>query len=98
MMIKFVTDDDNKLYYELAGHPLCCYDETSKCQSSLRVLRAAATHFSELRKLKRIVYEAKREDFKIESIDTALCAGDFEKLCKLWHVTLQRSIQHRADK
>jgi len=77
------SDDDNKLYYELAGHPLPCYDENSKCQSSLRVLRAAATHFPELRKLKRIVYEAKREDFKVESIDTALCAGDFEKLCKL---------------
>jgi len=30
--------------------------------------------------LKRIVYEAKREDFKI---DVALCAEDFEKLCKL---------------
>ena len=29
-------------YYELAGHPLPC---TSDCQSSLRVLRAAATHF-----------------------------------------------------
>ena len=68
------SDNDNKLYYELAGHPLSYYDENSKCQSSLSVLRSAATHFLELRKLKRIVYEAKREDFKI---DTALACWGF---------------------
>ena len=49
------SDNDNKLYYVLAGHPLSCYDENFKCQSSLIVLRAAATHFPELCKLKRIV-------------------------------------------
>jgi len=58
------SDDDNELYYQLAGHPLPCYDENSKCQSSLRALRAAATHYPELRKLKRIIYEAERENLK----------------------------------
>ena len=32
-------------YYELAGHPLPCTMVNADCKSSLRVLRAAATHF-----------------------------------------------------
>ena len=58
------------LYYELAGHPLPC---TSDCQSSLRVLRAAATHFPQLRRLVCLLYEAIRQHRLLESIDTALC-------------------------
>ena len=46
------------LYYELAGHPLPC---TSDCQSSLRVLRAAATHFPQLRRLVCLLYDAIRQ-------------------------------------
>ena len=61
------------LYYELAGHPLPC---TSDCQSSLRVLRAAATHFPQLRRLVYLLYDAIRQHRLLENIDTALCAGD----------------------
>ena len=69
------------LYYELAGHPLLpC---TSDCQSSLRVLRAAATHFPPLCRLVCLLYDAIRQHRLLESIDTALCAGDLEKLLKL---------------
>ena len=68
------------LYYELAGHPLPC---TSDCQSSLRVLRAAATHFPQLRRLVCLLYDAIRKHRLLESIDIALCAGDFAKLSKL---------------
>ena len=62
------------LYYELAGHPLPC---TSDCQSSLRVLRAGATHFPQLRRLVCLLYEAITQHRLLESIDTALCAGNF---------------------
>ena len=68
------------LYYELAGHPLPC---TSDCQSNLRVLRAAATHFPQLRRLVCLLYEAIRQHRLLQSIYTALCAGDFAKLSKL---------------
>ena len=60
------------LYYELAGHPL---PSTSDCQSSLRVLRAAATHFPQLHRLVCLLYEAIRQHRLLESIDTVLCAG-----------------------
>ena len=32
-------------YHELAGHPLPCSMVNAECNSSLRILRAAATHF-----------------------------------------------------
>ena len=83
------------LYYELAGHLLPC---TSDCQSSLRVLRAAATHFPQLRRLVCLLYDAIRQHRLLESIDTALCAGDLEKLLKLCAVSygkLFRSIDSK---
>ena len=53
------------------------------CKSKLRVLRAAALHFPQLRKLLYHVYETIREHQPIEGIDVALAAGDFENLCEL---------------
>ena len=85
------------LYYELAGHPLPC---TSDCQSSLRVLRAAATHFPQLRRLVCLLYDAIRQHRLLESIDTALCAGYFAKLWKLCTVSygkLFSSIDSKED-
>ena len=70
------------LYYELAGHPLPC---TSDCQSSLRVLRAAA--FPQLHRLVCLLYDAIRQNRLLECIDTELCAGDLEKLLKLCAVS-----------
>ena len=66
------------LYYELAGHAL---PYTSDCQSSLRALRAAATHFPQLRRFLHLLYEGIRHHRLLESIDTALCAGDFKTMC-----------------
>ena len=57
------------------------------CQSRLRVLRAAAPHFPQLRKLLYLLYEAIREHQLIDSIDVALDAGDFENLCELCGVS-----------
>ena len=82
------------LYYELAGHPLPC---TSDCQSSLRVLRAAATHFPQLRRLVCLLYDAIRQHRLLESIDTALCAGDLEKLCAVSYGKLFSSIDSNED-
>ena len=74
------ADNDGKPYYELAGHPLPCSQANSHCESSLRVLRAAATHFPVLRRFLILLYEAIRQHRLLDRIDTALCAGDFEAL------------------
>ena len=68
---------------ELNGHPLPCAQEDSGCLSTLRMLRAAAPHYSCLRKLLQHVYEAIRLHRFINDIDVALCNGDFEQLCLL---------------
>ena len=70
-------------YHELAGHPLPCTTVSTDCESSLRVLRAGATHFPLLKRLVGLLYEAIRQHRLLGSIDTALRAGDFEKLTKL---------------
>ena len=45
-------------YHELAGHPLPCSMVNAECDSSLRILRAAATHFPLLRRFIVLLYEA----------------------------------------
>ena len=70
-------------YYELGGHPLPCSQVNSHCESSLRILRAAATHYPLLRRFLVLLYEAIRYHHLLDSIDTALCAGDFETLSKI---------------
>ena len=72
-------------YRELAGHPLTCTN--FGCESSLRVIRAAAAHFPVVRMFTVLLYTAIRQHRLIDSIDTALCAGDFEKLAELCHVS-----------
>ena len=79
--------DHEMPYHELAGHPLPCTVVNADCKSSLRVVRAAATHFPLLRRLVGLLYEAIRQHRLLESIDTALYAGDFEKLTELCRIT-----------
>ena len=55
----------------------------AECDSSLRILRAAATHFSLLRRFVVLLYEAIRLHRQLDRIDTALCAGDFSCLVQL---------------
>ena len=80
-------DYDQKPYYEVAGHPLPCSHNNSMCQRRLRVLRAAAPHFPQLHKFLFLLYNAIREHRPLDSIDTALCAGDFHELCKICGVS-----------
>ena len=78
----------------LAGHPLPC---TSDCQSSLRALRAAATHFPQLRRFLHLLYEGIRQHRLLESIDTALCTGDFEKLSKLCAISYCKLLSSKGS-
>ena len=77
---RMLSINTSKPYYELAGHPLPCATVNSNCKSSLRILRAAATHFPLLRRLVVLLYEAIRLHRLLDNIDTGLCAGDFKKL------------------
>ena len=70
-------------YHELAGHPLPCSMVNAECDSSLRILRAAATHFPLLRRFVVLLYEAIRLHRQLDRIDTGLCAGDFSCLVQL---------------
>ena len=80
-----LNSEHEKPYRELAGHPLTCTN--LGCGSNLRVIRAAAGHFPVVRMLTVLLYTAIRQHRLIDSIHTALCAGDFEKLAELCHVS-----------
>ena len=64
---------------DLKGHPLVCSNDGG-CQSKLRVLRAATTHFPVLRKLLRQVHSAITNHKCVFEIDKALCTGNYETL------------------
>ena len=70
-------------YHELAGYPLPCSSVNAECNSSLTILRAAATHFPLLRRFVVLLYEAIRLHHQLDKIDTAVCAGDFSSLVQL---------------
>ena len=74
-------------YHELLGHPLPCTHANAECQSFLRILRAASTHFPVLRSFVCLVYEARKLHTFLESVDTALCSGNFEKLSNLCNIS-----------
>ena len=81
------TMDDGRLtdYYPVAlqGHPLVC-SNNSGCQSKLRVLRAASTHYPVLRKFLHQLSNARTSYRCIHDIDQALCAGQY---CRLMEIT-----------
>ena len=86
---------------ELKGYPLPCAQVGSECLSTLRLLRAVAPHYEDVRKLLYLVYRAIRLHVFINSIDVALCNGKFEALCKLLDITdyaeLLRASNQSAD-
>ena len=69
-------------YHELAGHPLPCSIVNAECDSRLRILRAAATHFPLLRRFVVLLYEAIRLHRQLDRINSALCA-DFNSLVQI---------------
>ena len=70
----------------LKGHPLVCSSSSGGCQSQLRVLRAAATHFPVLRQFLHDVHSAIRSHMCVFEIDKALCSGNFQRLMQITDV------------
>ena len=68
----------------LKSHPLICSSSSGGCQSKLRVLRAASTHFPVLRQFLHDVHSAIRSHMCVFEIDKALCAANY---CKLMEIT-----------
>lgn len=71
---------------EYKGHPLVCFSDDSNCHSTLRVLRAGATHFPVLRKFLGHLYKALNSHNIIHDIDKSLCLGDYKSLMKITQV------------
>ena len=69
---------------ELKGHPIVCH--TGDCSSTLRILRAASTHFPVLRKLLPYVTDAVSCHNVVHDIDNALHCGNYQYLMKLLDV------------
>ena len=70
---------------DLKGHPLVC-SNSARCQSKLRVLRAASTHFPVLRKFLRQTHSAITNHKCVFEIDKALCTGNYEKLMNIANI------------
>ena len=70
----------------LKGHPLVCSSGSGGCQSQLRVLRAAATHFPVLRQFLHDVHSAIRSHMCVFEIDKALCSGSYQRLMQTTNV------------
>ena len=77
------TMDDGRLTdycpVALQGHPLVCSNNNG-CQSKLRVLRAASTHYPVLRQFLHQLSSARTSHRCIDDIDQALCAGQYRRL------------------
>ena len=69
----------------LKGHPIVCYTGDS-CTSTLRILRAASTHFPVLRKFLVHVTTALPCHKIVCSIDNALQCGNYKKLMQITNV------------
>ena len=69
----------------LKGHPIVCYTGDS-CTSTLRILRAASTHFPVLRKFLVHVTTALSCHKIVCSIDSALQCGNYKKLMQFTDV------------
>ncbi len=54
------------------GHPLVCSNDGG-CRSTLRILRAASTHYPVLRNFLGHVHSAVRSHLRVYDIDKALC-------------------------
>ena len=69
----------------LKGHPIVCYCG-SECTSQLRILRAASTHFSVLRKFLRDVHCAISSHKCVLQVDEALNTGNYDILMKMLNI------------
>ena len=67
---------------DLKGHPIVCYTGDS-CTSTLRILRAASTHYPILRRFLAYVTDALSSHRALCDIDNALKSGNHNSLVKI---------------
>ena len=73
---------------DLKGHPIVCYSGSSQ----LRILRAASTHFTVLRKFLLDVHCSISSHKCVIDIDEALNAGNYNKLMKVLNINKVESL------
>ena len=61
---------------------MVCYNN-SKCNSKLRILRAASVHFAVLRTFLSAMYKARNGHMRVSQINEALCSGNLRALMVL---------------
>ena len=69
---------------DLRGHPIVCYS-SDLCTSTLRILRAASTHYPILRKFLSHVISALSAHKSVCDIDNALQNGNHQSLIIITH-------------
>ena len=84
---------------ELKGHSLLCFTG-DECNSKLRILRAASTHYAVLRSFLHAVlhsflhavYDAIRNHKRVAHLDAALHSGDFTYLMRACEIDSYESL------
>ena len=67
------------------GHPLVCFNDGG-CDSKIRILRAASTHYPKLRTFLHYLHNAIRSHVTVREIDQFLGAGNFCVLMQMCEV------------
>ena len=76
---------------ELKGHSLLCFTG-DECNSPLRILRAASTHYAVLRSFLHAVYDSIRNHKRVAHLDAALHSGDFTYLMRACEIDSYESL------
>ena len=76
---------------ELKGHSLLCFTG-NECNSKLRILRAASTHYAVLRSFLHAVYDAIKNHKRVSHLDAALNSGDFTYLMRACEIDSYESL------
>ena len=76
---------------ELKGHSSLCFTG-DECNSKLRILRAASTHYAVLRSFLHAVYDAIRNHNRVAHLDAALHSGDFTYLMRACEIDSYESL------
>ena len=82
---------------EWKGHPLVCHLPGSPCESKLRVLRAAVTHYPKLAYLQRNVNSARRAHFIIQKIDRAIDNKDYKALLVVCNTSFPKLFEQKVS-
>ena len=80
------------------GHPLECYTGLFKCQARILPLLKLASHFPEIRNMKRLLYDVRRLYNHIVNIDSALRDMNIQFLTDLSIETREKSTSYAIKK